>query len=164
VKEKLVKVEPQKEHHWLSKLVGDWTFEGEAQEPGKPPQKSTGKESVRSLGGVWIIGEGEAEMPGEGAGRWVITLGYDPQKKRFVGSWVGSMMTNMWVYDGALDESEKVLTLDSEGPSMKPDGGMSKYRDIIEIKSGDHRTLTGQVLGEDGKWQTFMTAQYKRKK
>jgi Protein of unknown function (DUF1579) len=31
-------------------------------------------------------------------------------KKRFVGTWIGSMMTYMWVYDGELDRSERVLT------------------------------------------------------
>ena len=25
-----MKAEPQKEHQWLEKLVGEWTFEGEA--------------------------------------------------------------------------------------------------------------------------------------
>ncbi len=33
-----MKAEPQKEHEWLHKLVGEWTCEAEASmEPGKPP-------------------------------------------------------------------------------------------------------------------------------
>lgn len=33
-----MKIEPQKEHQWLQKLVGEWTCETEAAcEPGKPP-------------------------------------------------------------------------------------------------------------------------------
>ncbi len=32
-------IEPQKEHQWLQKLVGDWTYEAEAtMEPGQPPE------------------------------------------------------------------------------------------------------------------------------
>ena len=35
--------EPQKEHQWLERLVGEWTSESEAiEEPGKPPAKQTG--------------------------------------------------------------------------------------------------------------------------
>jgi uncharacterized protein DUF1579 len=46
-----------------------------------------------------------------------MTLGYDPEKKQYVGTWVGSMMSYLWVYDGSLDAEEKVLTLNAEGPS-----------------------------------------------
>ena len=81
-----MKVEPQKEHQWLQQLVGAWTSEAEAtMEPGKPPQKFTGTETVRSVGGVWVVAEGDGEMPGGGVGTTVMTLGYDPQKKRYVG-------------------------------------------------------------------------------
>ncbi len=159
------KAEPQEEHRWLQKLVGDWTMEAEsAMAPGEPPAKTGGTESVRSLGGLWIVAEGEGEMPGGGTGTSLMTLGYDPQKKRYVGTWVGSMMTHLWSYDGSLDADEKVLTLNSEGPGMSGDGKLAKYRDVIEMKSDDHRVLTSHVQGEDGSWQSFMTAHYSRKK
>jgi hypothetical protein len=164
--ESMMKVaEPQKEHRWLQQLVGEWTFEAEAMAgPGEPPTKSTGTESVRSLGGLWTVAESEGEMPGGGTSTAIMTLGYDPQKKRYVGTWVGAMMTNLWLYEGSLDASEKVLTLDCEGPSFRGDGSMAKYQDRIEIKSDDHRVLTSHVLGEDGQWQAFMTAHYRRRK
>jgi hypothetical protein len=102
-------------------------------------------------------------MPGIGAATTMMTLGYDPQKKRYVGTWIGSMMTHLWVYDGELDTAERVLTLDSEGPAMTGEGKMAKYKDVIEFKSNDHRVLTSHVLGDDGKWHGFMTANYRRK-
>jgi len=158
-------IEPQKEHRWLHKLVGEWTYEGEAMMgPDQPPHKSKGTERVRSLGDLWFVAEGEMEMPGGGHGITMMTLGYDPQKKRFVGTWLGSMMTNLWVYDGALDAAERVLTLDTEGPNMTVEGKTSKYKDVIEFKSDDHRVLTSHILGDDGKWQQFMTSDYRRKK
>jgi hypothetical protein len=92
-----------------------------------------------------------------------MTLGYDPQKKRFVGTWVGSMMTWLWIYDGSLDAAQKVLTLSSDGPDFKVEGKLAKYRDVIEFKNDNHRVLTSHVLGEDGKWNQFMTAHYRRK-
>lgn len=160
-----MQAEPQKEHQWLQKLVGEWTSEAEAtMGPDKPPEKFTGTESVRSLGGLWILAEGRGEMPGGGAATTLLTLGYDPQKKRFVGTFIGSMMTHLWVYDGALDADGKALTLDTEGPSMAAEGKMVKYQDVIEFKSDDHRTLTSRMLGDDGEWHTFMTANYRRVK
>jgi Protein of unknown function (DUF1579) len=162
--ESMMKTEPQKEHHWLIKLVGEWTYEIEAtMGANQPPEKATGTESVRSLGGLWILAEGQGDMPGCGAVTTMMTLGYDPQTKRYVGTWIGSMMTNLWVYDGELDGIGKVLTLDSEGPAMTTEGKMAKYRDVIEFKSDDHRVMTSHVLGDDGKWHGFMTAHYRRK-
>ncbi|RPI27155.1 MAG: DUF1579 domain-containing protein [Acidobacteria bacterium] len=162
--EMCMKVEPQAEHQWLQKLAGTWTSECEAMmEPGKPSEKVTWTETVRSLGGIWIIAEGQGETPG-GNATTMMTLGYDPQKKRFVGTFVASMMTNMFVYEGALDSTGKVLRLDTEGPSMTGDGKIAKYQDIMEIKSDDHRVLTSQILTDDGNWVKFMEANYRRTK
>jgi len=157
--------EPQKEHRWLEKLVGEWTSEMEASMgPGEPPMKSKGSESVRSLSGLWTVAEGQGDMPDGKPATMILTLGYDPQKKRYVGSWIGSMMTHLWIYDGELDPSEKVLTLNAEGPSMMNPDKMMKYKDVIEFKNDDHRILTSHMLGEDGKWTHFMTAHYRRNK
>lgn len=159
------KAEPQKEHEWLQALVGEWTLEDMTTEPAQPASPQPWTESVRSLHGLWILMEGRGEMPGGGAATTLLTLGYDPQKKRFVGTWIGSMMTHLWVYDnGTLDAAGKILTLESEGPDMAVEGKMARYRDVIELKSGDHRVLTSHALGEDGQWREFMTANYRRKK
>jgi Protein of unknown function (DUF1579) len=157
--------EPQEEHRWLHQLEGEWTYEHECiMAPGQPPMKATGTHSVRSLGGLWIIGEGKGEMPGGGPATVILTLGYDPQRKRFVGTFIGSMMTHLWTYDGALDGAKKVLTLDAEGPSFAGDGTIAKYQDIVTIESDDHWTLSSQVLGENGTWNRFMTGHYRRQK
>lgn len=159
------KVELQKEHHWLQQLVGEWTYENEASMgPGQPPAKFTGTESVRTLGGVWVLCEGRMPTPEGSPATTIMTLGYDPAKKRFVGSFIGSMMTFMWLYDGGLDASGKVLKLDAEGPSFAVEGKMTKYVDSIEIVSSDHRRLTSSFLGDDGQWVQFMTANYHRVK
>jgi hypothetical protein len=156
--------EPQKEHQWLKWLVGEWTYEHEcAPGPDLTPVKLTGTDTVRSLGGLWVLCEGKGEMPGGGVAQTLMTIGYDPAKKHYVGSFVASMMTFLWIYEGGFLEGD-VLTLNAEGPSFTTEGKMVKYQDIIEIKSHDHRTLSSQYLGEDGKWVKFMTANYRRKK
>ncbi len=155
-------VEPQKEHQWLSKLVGEWTFESECICPDQPPMKSQGTEVVRALGGLWMVAEDECT--GEyGGWKAIMTLGFDPTTKRFVGTFIATMMTHLWIYNGSLDAAERVLTLDTVGPSFT-DGAMIKYQDIIEIIADDHRTLSSQTIGPDGQWHRFMTAHYRRKK
>lgn len=157
-------VEIQQEHRWLQKFVGEWTFETEAlMEPGAPPIKFKGTETVRSIGDIWVQCEGRGEMPGGGTQITIMTLGYDPSKKRFVGTFLGSMMTFLWIYDGQLDAAGKVLTLDTEGPSFSGDG-QSPYRDAVEFISDDHRVLTSSLPAENGQWQRFMSAHYRRVK
>lgn len=155
--------EPQKEHQWLSKLVGEWTFETEcSMGPDQPPSKTQGTEVVRSLGGLWIVAEAECVMEG-GGWKSIMTLGFDPATKRFVGMFIATMMTHMWVYNGSLDAAERVLTLDTVGPNFT-DGSMIKYQDLIEILADDHRTLSSQAIGDDGQWRPFMKAHYRRKR
>jgi len=158
-----MKADVQKEHLWLSKLTGDWSFEGECvMAPGQAPAKTRGAYTGRSLGGLWTLIEGEGECPDGSTAKSIITLGYDPQKKRFVGSFIASMLTHLWPYEGTLQGN--VLTLDSEGPSFSGDGTMVKYQDIVEIVNDDHWILRSRMPGEDGKWVEFMTAHYRRKK
>lgn len=157
--------EPQKEHGWLTRLEGNWTMEAEcSMGPDESSLKTQGTETIRSLGGLWIVGEGKGNMPDGTPAITQMTLGYDPVMKRYVGSWVGSMMTHMWIYNGQLDATGKILTLDTEGPSFSDPTKRSKYQDIIEVVSDDHRILKSQVQGDDGKWMHFMTAHYRRSK
>jgi hypothetical protein len=147
--------EPQAEHAWLQQLVGEWTAEMEmTMAPGQPPVRCKGVDRVRSLGGLWVIGEGE--VPGGGIAHNVMTLGFDPRTGRFAGTFVASVMTHLWVYDGGLDAQRKKLTLDCEGPSMAEEGGtLAKYQDAIEIVSPAHRVLTSRIRLPDGSWNQF---------
>ena len=159
-----MEVTKTKEHAWLLKLVGEWTGEGDCvMGPGQPNQSFKVEESVRAIGEVWVQGEGRGKMPDGTPSLTIVTLGFDPERKRFTGTFIGSMMTYLWIYDGELDQAERVLTLNAEGPSMAGDGKMVKYQDIVELKSADHRTLTSQILMPDGTWNRFMTAHYRRK-
>ena len=108
--------------------------------------------------------ERQGEMPCDGPVTTMMTLGYDPEKKRYVGTWIGSMMSHLWVYEGELDASGSVLTLETVSPSIAAEGEIVKFRDTIEFKSDEHRVLISHMLGEDGKWLEIMTADYRRKK
>ena len=150
---------PKKEHEWLKQFVGEWEYEGTGQCPGSPPQTMRGTQSYRMIGELWLVGEG-----GGDCGASIITIGYDPQKEKFVGSWFGDMMPNLWAYEGSLDAAERVLTLPCDGPSFTKPGETGKYRDVVTVISEDHHTLTGTFLDDDGNWQEMMTTHYRRKR
>jgi hypothetical protein len=130
-------------------------------EPDRSPSKIVGTEVVRSLGGLWMVAEGESKMPDGSAGKTIMTLGYDPQIDRFIGTFIGSMMTHLWLYNGSLNGAETLLTLDTEGPNFSQTA-IAKYKDTIEFVSDDHRVMTSQILMDDGNWNQFMTANYRR--
>ncbi len=155
--------EQRDEHKWLQRLVGEWTFETEGvMGPEEPPAKSDGTEVVRPLGGLWTIGEGMMDGPDGSPMKTIMTLGFDPELGRFVGTFVGSTMTNLWQYEGELDAERKVLSLRAEGPNFTGDG-TAKYVDSVEFIDDNHRTLTSRVLQEDGTWLQFCKAHYRRK-
>lgn len=152
-----------KEQEWLQRVVGDWTFVMEAEgAPGEPPIQDSGKETVRSLDEVWIMCENRGPMPDGREVTNIMTIGYDPAKGRFVGTFISSMMTHMWVYEGELDAAGETLTLDTEGPSYTEEGTMAPYRDTIAFRPDGHREHTSSYQREDGSWHKFMTTVYRR--
>jgi Protein of unknown function (DUF1579) len=68
-----------------------------------------------------------------------------------------------WVYDGEFYATGRILTLNSDGPTLDGDGKMTKYKDIIEFKSDDHRVVTARMLAPDGTWQQLMSVDYRRR-
>jgi hypothetical protein len=153
---------PQPEHRWLQKLLGEWTYDTDFG-PGHQGAKASGTERGRAIGEFWVQLEGNGEMGGPGdRATTILTLGFDPAKRRFIGTWIGSMMTHQWLYDGELDAASDRLTLTSEGPSMTEAGKTARYRDVIEFQGADQRTLTGSMQQPDGTWQAFMTVTYRR--
>lgn len=156
-------VAPLPQHGWLTRLLGTWRYETECEgPPGQPPMRAAGVEQVRMLGSFWVIGESEGQCPGGGGlARMVVTLGADPGTGRFRGTFVGSMMPWMFVYDGALDAAAGTLVLDTEGPAMIGEG-MARYRDSVAMQGDAVRILGSEVQRPDGSWHRFMTGRYER--
>jgi hypothetical protein len=152
---------PAKDHEWLKQFAGEWEAEAEiVVEPGKPAAKYRGTESTRILGGFWLVSEMKGTLldaPFAG----LMTVGYDTEKKKFVGSWVCSACDRLFKYEGTA--TGNVLTLETEGPHPAT-GKIVKLRDVVELKDKDHKFLTSYAQGEDGKWVSFMTMTARRKK
>ncbi len=141
---------PQEQHEWLKQLAGEWESESEIyMEPGKPPIKSKGTETARMIGGFWLQGENKGtimDQPMTG----ILTVGFDPETKQYVGTWVDSMTSHLWKYEGKVDETGKTLTLATRGPCPKKPGN------AIELQGSDRVEGQGSqgvhVIDAGGRW------------
>lgn len=152
---------PTMEHEWLKQFVGEWDTDNEASF-GEQKITCTGKQTSHMLGDYWVVNDGEMTPMGMTM-KSLQAIGYDPAKKKFVGTFISSGDGTFWIYEGTLDKAGKKLTLEADGSNMLT-GKMTKFRDAYEMKSPDHIVMTGEMLGDDGKWITFMTGNLKRKK
>ncbi len=155
---------PQGEHAFLHRMVGDWKMvstTSDANYNADDPSQCF-RETIRSIGGLWIVGDSRGRMPDESPMTAVMTLGFDPKKNQFVGSWVGSMMNNMWVYKGWLEPDGKTLVLEAAGPSFDGSGEMALYHDVITLHDDNHRTFASGARQPDGTFKEFMSSEFHR--
>lgn len=157
-----MQIQPTTQHEWLQALVGEWESEMVCvMGPDQEPIRSTGKETVRSIGGLWMVAEGIGVVPGGDGVSSIMTIGFDPAIDRFVGTFIANCMTSIWHYVGQLDPENRKLTLDTEGPSFLSTG-IAKYQDSIEVVNRNHKILRSQILRKDGEWVEFMVVNYRR--
>jgi hypothetical protein len=153
---------PTKEHAWLQQFVGEWECQVDMfMGPDQPPMTTRGGTKARLLGGFWLIEEGRNhQMPYE----FVFSLGFSPEKKKYVGTWTDSMMSYHWHYEGTVDTDRNMLTLETNGPFPMIPGKTCSYRDTTEFKSPDHRVFTSLRSEGDGVWVKHLVVTARRKK
>lgn len=154
---------PGPEHEILKKDQGTWDATVESwMAPGAPPTTSKGVET-RTLGpgGLWLLSEFKGDFMGtpfQGHG----VMGYDPNKKKYVGTWVDSMSSGLALTEAIYDPAKKTMTGWMEGPDMS--GKVSKMKEVTEYKDADTQVFTMYNVGADGKEATAMKITYKRRK
>jgi hypothetical protein len=155
---------PGKEHAWLKALEGVWDVHCKfTMAPDQAPVEMKGVETARvGLGGFWLTAEFKGEMAGapfEGRS----TLGYSPFKKKYVGTWIDGMVPHLFVSEGELDATGKILTMTAEviDPAT---GKPGKERWVTEIQDADTHTFTFYGHGPDGKERKTGEIRYTRKK
>jgi hypothetical protein len=157
-------VKPTAGHNWLQQLVGEWDVVSTTNMgPDADPWVVESSESTRTMGGLWTVGLAEGDFMGTPY-QAKMTLGYDPAKDQYIGNWIDSIQTHLWAYTGELDESGKILILNTEGPSFSDPTKMDWYQERIEIINANKRTFQSFMKGENGEWQAFMQAEYTRRK
>lgn len=155
---------PTKEHELLNQFAGEWDLKIEMiPAPGQEPIKCEATESAKMVGGFWLVSRGEGNVMNTPMTN-LLTIGYDPKTKKYVGTFVCSADSTLWKYEGAMDASGKALTLETTGPSPLDPTKNAKYRETLELKDKDHKVFTSLMQGDDGKWVKFVTMDYRRKK
>lgn len=153
---------PSRQHQWLDRLVGTWSSKGEANcMPGQPAMQLSGIETVRSIGGFWahtVIESDNPEMPYT----QLVTVGYDPDKEKYIATVVDSMSGYRWLAEGTVDDTGNKLTMETEGPFPFRDAPLSRFQDVTEFKSADHKVFTSSIQEEDGSWTILMKFEAKR--
>ncbi len=148
--------QPTDHHRWLERFIGDWTFAHTCGEI-----ETRGTESVHAFSDLWIVGDGQGEIPGtDDTMRMRLTLGYDPNTHRYIGTWIGGPMAQLFVYSGTRDAD--TLTLDTRGPSFEDPAELVRYQDIYTFVDDNTRTLRSRKLEDNGAWTEFMHGTYTR--
>lgn len=109
--------EPTAEHKILAADAGTWdavikTYMGG---PDAEPAVSKGTETNTVMtGGLWVVSQFKGDfggIPFEGHGQF----GYDPLKKKYVGTWIDSMSPGLSVLEGDYDAKTKTMTYEGDG-------------------------------------------------
>ena len=152
---------PVKEHQKLTDMVGVFDAALDYTDMNGKPAKSTGV-SIRKqpMGPFWVMDRFQAQMMGQnfmGHG----TTGYDPLKKKYVGTWCDSMTPSLMVIEGNFDKTGKILTMTGKGPGM--DGKPVTHRLVTTFKDKNTQVFEMFVPGSDGKEMKMMTITYTRR-
>jgi hypothetical protein len=121
----------------------------------------TSRESVRAMG-PWIVSELESDGP-MGHMEALLSLAEDASRPgAFVGTWVDTSSSYVWVYRGWLDEAGTTLTLEAEGPAFEDPSLTRLYRDATEFTDENHRVMRS-TMQMDGEWVEFMRGEARRR-
>jgi hypothetical protein len=156
---------PTREHQAMAREVGVW--EGESSlwtAPDAEPVTSKGVETVKMIGGFWLVSDYEGEMMGQPfRGRSQTT--YDPLKKKYVATWIDSMAPILYTMEGDYDVATHTLTMMMAGVdpmTAKP----TQWKVVTRFESNDAKTfeMYQPVEGQEGKWWKSFETKYKRRK
>jgi Protein of unknown function (DUF1579) len=152
-------LKPTEQHKKILSGVGEW--EGTLTSymtPDQKPATSPAHESVTPIGEFWVLSQFDCQfngMPYHGSGH----VGYDPEKKKYIGTWVDSMSSLFALMEGDIDPATKALVMHWQGRDMT--GKVVPHRSE-SVENGDTRTMTF-YMGE-GAGTKSMVIEMKRKK
>ncbi len=155
---------PDPQHEALKYFEGTWDATAKfLGDPEKPMPESKGTEKAEMiLGGYWLSSEYKGEMMGTPfTGRG--TMGYDEHKQKYIGTWIDSLSSGLYVSEGSADKDGKVFTMICQG-FCDCEGKSITIKQVYEIKDHDTWKMSFLAPNPDGKEVTTGTIEYKRRK
>jgi hypothetical protein len=150
---------PTEQHKHMLVGVGEW--EGTVTsylDPTAKPTPVAAHETVTAIGEFWVLSDFRSEfmkMPYHGSGHY----GYDPEKKKYIGTWVDSMSSQFALMEGDIDPTTKALVFRWQARDMT---GKDVPHRSESIENGDVRTMT--FYSGEGAGTKSMVIEMKRKK
>ena len=143
----------------LQKDVGEWDATLTITPgPGAPPQASVGRLVGRLIaGGRWLITDFKNYTTGfEGHGIY----GYNAASKRYVGTWVDDMRTNIHIGEGDWDSGTKTMTYHWTG--KMPNGQAMAWKETSQVVSETEQIFRVLFPSPDGSEFEMMHAVYRK--
>lgn len=154
---------PGESHALLASMAGSWrTSTRSYMAPGAPPVASEGScEQRMILGGRYLHQEFKGDMMGTPFTGIGVT-GFDNHTRKFVSTWMDSMGTGIYYFEGTLDADGRTMT--QECRCDDPIKGPMTLRSVTRILDED--THEFEIYGTDrsGKEEKMMEMTYKRKR
>ncbi|MCB9903381.1 MAG: DUF1579 family protein [Planctomycetes bacterium] len=150
---------PTEQHKMLMKSVGTWEGTLTMSMPGMPTEGVAAKEVVTAFGPFWTTSHFTCDfmgMPFEGSG----LMGYDPNKEKYLGTWIDNMSPALAVMEGELDEESGKLTMHYEAINMMT-GEMTPHSNVMTM--GENSYTLEFYMGEGDEAMHTMTIEMKRK-
>jgi hypothetical protein len=154
---------PGASHQLLAAMAGSWETKMKSwMGPDAPPMESKGtSEQKMILGGRYLQQEFAGDMMGNpfsGIG----IMGYDNHTKKYVSTWIDTMSTGIFFFEGTAAREGKTITQESQYDD--PVRGPMAYR--AETRMVDDNTMVFEMYGTEkgGKEAKMMEITYTRKR
>ena len=150
---------PLEEHKMLMMDEGVWRATMTLQQgPGQASEPIVGIETNTMIGELWSVGKFEAVIEGAPYVGFA-TLGYDPAKGQYVGTWVDSSTSYITEMQGSYDAVSSTLTLfyTTAGP-----GGQVEERKNVMVYANRNTRDFDMFLKTNGEWVKSMEILYER--
>ena len=128
---------PTAEHKEILSSVGMWEGTMTAYMPGAPAEPIAARETVTAIGGFWTQARFECDfmgMPYVGTG----AFGFDPERGKYVGTWIDSMGSYLAVMEGEKNSAGNVV-MRWNAPDMT--GKIVEHRNE-SVRSANAYTMT----------------------
>ena len=154
---------PAATHKRLASLAGKWTTKTTAwMNPDTPPMESTGTcEQKMLLGGRYLQQTYTSKMMGSPF-TGINLIGYDNQTKKYVSTWIDSMSTGIYYFEGTASADGKTITQESSYDD--PVRGPTVWRSVTRIVDDNTLEYEMYLTSKEGKEEKMMEMTVTRKR